>query len=1041
MKSRAPMCCTLSVTVVFLVACGIIPYAAAQTTTATLSGTVTDSSGASITGTEIQVRNNETGATRTVKTDDSGRYTAPGLAPGDYEAEASKLGFSSELRKGIVLTVGSQSVLDFSLKVGQQADTVTVAGEGSQVETTSAAISNLVNQRQIAELPLNGRNFQQLILLAPGANLAQTQTNGLYGKGDYYSISGGRPVGLSMLLDGTDILDYYQHSTGAATLGTSLGIDAIAEFQTLTNTYGAQFGGNGGVMNAVSKSGTNSFHGSVFEYLRNSALDARNFFDGSSTPPFRRNQFGGSIGGPIKKDKAFFFFNYESLLQSLGVTTTALVPDANARKGVLKGVTYPLTALQRQILAVFPASPLTSATGIVTVPQVATQTTLENYFLGRFDYAFSDKDSLFVRMVSDRAEFTNPFAGSVIPLWPDFGKSPNTFITAEERHIFSPTIINVARASVTITDNHAASTGSNSFMNWVPENVNVPNPQNGTLNIAGLSGIGGYLNDPFRTLQYRYTLYDDVFWTKGAHSFKLGVSAQRLQTLFSLGFLQQGTYTFNSLQLFMQGTPITYRGVLPGYSDSIHWYREYPITTYFNDDWKISSHVTVNLGLRYSYDTNATTLTNNIKQIIDPPKGTGYAPIQHVFANNPNVRNFDPRIGIAYDPFKDHKTSFRAGFGIFHTVLAPRDWAGCLAAHDPLVTGLVNNPPFPNPFANSTNKPLPSDSTCTYYGIDTAPYNMQWNFGIQREILKDTILNVAYVGAGGRHLMMARDFNPPIPTTDVNGLLHFANSVNGNPVPNKRLNPLFGMLVNFNAEGSSGYHSLQVNLNHRFAHNFQAQAAYSWSHSIDNTSGSYAGEMGGPIENPYDASWDRGNSRFDARHSLRINGVYTLPFHRNRLVNGWGISGIFSYVTGLPFSATDGFDSGNVGTAVQRPNLNPGFTAESIITGDPKQWFNPAAFSLPPLGVLGNLGRDTLRGPGLVDTNISVTKDLSIPKISEQFALQFRGEVFNIFNHPNFAIPSAGVFTGSGGPNPSAGLITSTTTTSRQIQFSLRVRF
>ncbi len=310
-------------------------FAAGQTTTATITGTVTDTSGAVIANTDIELRNIGTAASRTLKTDASGRYTAPDLEPGQYEAQASKVGFSTELRKGILLTVGSSSVVDFSLKVGQQAETVTVSAEAAQVDTTSAAITNLVTQQQVSELPLNGRNFQQLILLAPGTNVGQTQTSTLFGKGDMYTISGARPEGMSMMLDGTDIIDYYQHGTGAAILGTSLGIDAIAEFQTLTNTYGAQFGGNGGVINAVSKSGTNTFHGSAYEFLRNSDLDARNFFDGAAPPPFRRNQFGGSIGGPIRKDKAFFFFNYEGLRQSLGITNIAQVPDANARLGIL----------------------------------------------------------------------------------------------------------------------------------------------------------------------------------------------------------------------------------------------------------------------------------------------------------------------------------------------------------------------------------------------------------------------------------------------------------------------------------------------------------------------------------------------------------------------------------------------------------------------------------------------------------------------------------------------------------------------------------
>jgi hypothetical protein len=318
---------------------------------------------------------------------------------------------------------------------------------------------------------------------------------------------------------------------------------------------------------------------------------------------------------------------------------------------------------------------------------------------------------------------------------------------------------------------------------------------------------------------------------------------------------------------------------------------------------------------------------------------------------------------------------------------------------------------------------------------------MQFNLSIQREIFQDTVLTVTYVGNNGRHEWARRDYNPVIPFVNANGQLQFATSVNGSPVANPRGNPGFTYLNLQNSEGNSSYNALQVNLVHRFAHNFQAQAAYTWSHSIDTDSGSQGLELGSTAENPYNVAWDRGDSQYDVRQNLRLNGVYTLPFNQNRFVSGWGVSGIVSVQTGLHFSVLNGFDSANFGTATERPYLNPGFTASSIITGNPNQWFNPAAFTLPPLGVLGNLGRDVFTGPGIFDADVSFTKDTKIPEISEQFSLQFRAELFNIFNHPNFGLPATGAFTGSGAVNASAGLITTTTTASRQIQFSLRVRF
>jgi hypothetical protein len=324
---------------------------------------------------------------------------------------------------------------------------------------------------------------------------------------------------------------------------------------------------------------------------------------------------------------------------------------------------------------------------------------------------------------------------------------------------------------------------------------------------------------------------------------------------------------------------------------------------------------------------------------------------------------------------------------------------------------------------------------------------MQYNLSVQREIIQDTILNVSYVGMGGRHLLLARDLNPPTTFVNANGQTQFGTAVNGTPTANPRLNPSYGILQNLMAEGVSNYNALQVNLNHRFAHNFQAQAAYTWSHSIDDSSGALGSELGGLTENPYNDRLDRGDSHFDVRQSLRINGLYTVPFHQNRFVSGWGVSGIVTVATGLHFSAVDGFDNSGLGNTVERPNLNPGWTASQIITGNPRDWVNPAAFSLPPDGVLGNVGRDTLTGPGIVDTDLSFTKDTKIPEISENFTLQFRAELFNILNHPNFSLPvltstgNVGIFTGSGAVSPTVGQIAATSTTSRQIQFSLRIRF
>src|SRR2546428_5414639 len=409
-----------------------VAYLHAQGATAAVSGTVLDPSGAAIAGASITVRNLGTALTRTVLSDDQGRYVVPELPIGDYEVQGSLPGFQTVVRRGILLTVGSRPVVDLQLAIGQTTETISVTGEISAVETTSSGVSSLVNQTQMREMPLNGRNFEQLILLAPGASSYPAGgSSALVGRAATYAISGSRPEGYAILLDGENIQDWWQRGTGAAVTGTSLGIEAIAEFQTLTNTYSAEFGGNGAVINSATKAGTNSFHGSVYEFLRNNALDARNFFELKKAAPFRRNQFGGSVGGPVKRDKAFFFFNYEGLRQHLDQTFQAFVPTLAVRAQAVPSV--------KPVIDLYPAPTTELGGGIGTLITVGGQTAEENYYLGRFDYTLSTNDSMFVRYVSDTGTLVSTTA---IPLWPTYDRSANQYSTIQERHIFSPTLMN-----------------------------------------------------------------------------------------------------------------------------------------------------------------------------------------------------------------------------------------------------------------------------------------------------------------------------------------------------------------------------------------------------------------------------------------------------------------------------------------------------------------------------------------------------------------------------------------------------------------------
>jgi hypothetical protein len=1033
----------------------------AQGTTATISGTVTDSSGAVVADAAVQAKNLGSNISQTATTDAQGRYRLAELGIGDYQVQASKMGFQTVVRSGITLTVGGQSVVDFALTVGQAQQTVTVEGQVEQVETESTAVGDLVDQTQMRELPLNGRNFGQLILLAPGVQ-SIAAGGSFYGKTDNYSIAGSRPEGQAFLMDNVNIAGFWNHGTGSGALGTQLGVDAIAEFQTLTNTYSAQFGGNGSVINAVTKSGTNQFHGSAYEFLRNSDLDARNFYDPQNIAPFRRNQFGGTVGGPIKKDKAFFFVNYEGLRQSLGETKVAFVPDANAHAGYLPcaaapGATCnPGTGLayvgvapnMASTLALYPLPRTEIGGGIGSLTEVDSQSGSENYFLGRFDYTFSSKDSLFMRYVRDTANLVEPFSGSNIPLWAESDITANHFATIEERHIVSATLINIARISFNRPSDTAASTTSTAPLQFFPGRIN------GTVQLGdgSISSIGANQLLPFGLPENKFVFGDDVLWTRGSHSLKMGMEVERIDSNTYAPFLWGGQWTFPSLQALLQGSAATVVSALPGQDDGFKDFRELFLTPYLQDDWKVSSKLTVNMGLRYEFETNPTEVRHQMTAFIDPPFG-GFQPVTHAFATNPSTKNFNPRIGIAYDPFGDHKTSIRAGFGLFHDLLLPRLYDPGYWLNPPYAIGVQIQPNYPTPFAgNGVLPPQASQVEGTDYYFPSTPYMIQYNFNIQRDLGAGNILTLGYVGSQGVHLVQSVDVNPPtllngstIYNPIFNAQLTSAGSVQIPPGGTLNPNPLVGALSEKQPIGHSHYNSLQASYNRRLSAGLQVQASYTWSKSIDDGSTTYGLEGAQQdLANPYNAKYDVGRSLFDRTNSFRASFVYMLPFKGNAFFSGWQWSGIFTAVSGAPVDILDGPNMS--GLTNDRPDVNPAFTGSPVI-GQPTNYFNPNAYMLEPVGTLGNLGRDSLTGPGLWSLDTAFMKDTRVTKISEAFHIQFRAEFFNIFNHTNFDTSNMnlGVFqlapNGAATPNPTFGQFVQTATTSRQIQFGVKVLF
>ena len=1049
----------------------------AQVAGATLSGVITDDSQTPLANARISIRNLLTGVVRTSKTDKDGQYNAPNLLPGTYEIAATAAGYRTSIQHNVTLVVGAAQVVNLTLKSGEVSEKIVISVAPPSLDLSSSAISGNVDASTVRDLPLNGRDWTQLATLQADVDTVSVQQpngvnapRGNRGYGNQMSISGTRPQQNNYRLDGVSFNDYSNGAPGSV-VGIDLGVDAIREFSVLTSNYSAEYGrSSGGVINAITRSGGNEFHAALYEFLRNSALDARNFFDGATPPPFKRNQFGASLGGPIRKDKTFFFANYEGLRQSLTNTSVDTVPSQAARNGNLcappncsSTAAVAIDPQAARYLAFWPLPngglicpfascvPGSGDTGIYTT-QVPTATS-EDFFTTRIDHRIGDRDSLFGTYVFDTASVLAP---DPLDLWVDSNLSRRQIVSIEENHIFTPTYANSLRfgfSRVVATVNTAekavsplaTSTSFGIFPGQYAPQISVPGL---TLDTGGLGALPTFLYN-WNSFQF----YDDAFYTRGNHSLRFGAAAERMQNNTTANLSPTGLYGFGSLSAFLTNQPANLGATLPG-SLSPRDIRQTLLAGYIQDDWRLRRNLTVNLGVRYEFTTVPTEVNgklDNLRSLTAPAPTLGSP-----YFSNPTYRNFAPRVGFAWDPFHDGKTSVRSAFGIYDVLPLIYEFTLAISETAPFYKiGTSGNLPVGS-FPDAAATLIANDPTSLQTGyIQPNPprnYVMNWNLTLQRALSRNLTAMIGYVGNRGVHMLNREDdANTVLPTLTPQGLLWPTPAGSGT-----RLNPNVGGIRALYWGGNSFYDAFQTQVIKKMGSGFTIQGGYTWGKAIDTGSASVIGDpFQNSISSPYFfcVSCRRGLSDFNIAQSVTSHFLWDLPVpkvwtqgaFRSFALGGWDLGGIFTAQSGVPFTAVLGGDPLGLNSSDPwaYPNRLSGPGCSSLVNpGNPNSYIKLQCLAFPnPSTLMGNLGRNTLIGPGLMDFDLGVFKNFAIGRISESSKLQFRAELFNILNRPNFAPPIANetVFDQSGNRVPGAGAINATTTSSRQIQFGLKL--
>ena len=1035
--------------------------AGAQVVGGSISGVVHDKTGAALQGVTVTVRQIETGATRTLITDSDGRFSAPSLPVGNYAVSAKSEGFATDERSGISLAVAQSMQLNFVLGLASVQQQVEVDSVPASVNTSTQQTSGLIDERQVKELPLNGRSYDQLLTLNPATVNYTNERSGGTGTsnssvGNMFAVSGRRPQDNLFLLNG---IEYTGASlinvTPGGTSGQLLGVDAVREFNVVSDTYGASYGKRDGAqVSIVTTSGSNQLHGTAFEFIRNSAFDAKNYFDVGEIPAFQRNQFGGSLGGPIRKNKLFLFGNYEGFRQNWGLSAVTLVPDNRARQGYL-----PNSAGEEHYVGVDPAvAPLLALWPVQNGPELGggiaeafshpKQHIQEDFGTTRFDQNLSSKDLLFAVYTIDDSSATTP---SQNPLsWVDESLREQV-ASVQEQHMFSGAVLNTARFGFSRASYFFTGSSPVDLPGWVSGQpigtivISGSTASNGASAITQAGTNVGSNNTAARNL---FTLDDHVYWSHGRNQVEAGVWFQRIQSNDLLAQYQYGQASFSTLASFLQGTVKTFT-VVPSPTE-LGW-RSIQIAGFVEDTFKVSSQLEVRAGFR-SESTNG---WNEVQG-----RASNYVITDGVLETQPRIGSSaltknravflpEPRVGFAYDVRGDGRTAIRGGFGVYHGLLDTLDYRLDQTAPFNTAQSISNIPVADLKITPGT--PLPAGSKVSPSNvqpdIDT-PAVLSWSLRVEQQIAPRTSLTVGYVGSHSYHQILSEDMNEPVPTYLPDGTVFY-------PAGSKNVNPELANTTSWVSQGVGSYNSLVVDVRRSFGNGFQFRGNYTFAKNLDDGSAwntSVSGNTPAFVMFPLQPMLDWGPAATDVRHLASLNGSYELPFGKgqrflshsskplNILTSGWTVSAIANVMTGFPFTPQLGYNpTGNGDTRNPvRPNWNPNFNGK-LYPRTTSQYFNPEAFLPPATGTYGNVSRDSLTGPGLTELDFSATKNAHL---TERLGLQFRAEFFNVLNHTNLMTPNEVVYTSAtSGISPTAGLVTSTSTTSRQIQFGAKLVF